>query len=1069
MRLRHLPFLLLLLALGRARAEAAPEEPLRAGVGTADLEPERAEDGGRARAVVFEQGTLRVALVAVDLPAVPEDLREAVLLEARPLGLTDVLLVATRAATALRGWSAAPLLRPVTGPLVPEQRQALARRIAAALGAACDARAPARLLRAQAAPDRVGLLARERTLRVADDQGRERALLLHVESADVEGEGLSTSRWPSLAARRWEAARSGVPALLLPLPAASPGTAPGAQDAPAAARARADRVLERVRAFVPVPQPATVTLATRPRRVWLPTVAGQLLRPQESAPHGMLRVPALSSELRLGPLTLRTVPGRVLEGSALDALDAGPDRWLLSHAQDHLGLLSAAPLDASADAYLCGDVAALLSGDAGEATTPAPPPAEGDDDAVVVLRAPPAPAGEPPEGRALGRVHGARLRRAIEAFTSDALPFLCAPGDGSAVAALAGQSEADALGVPRAAVRLLHLVQEARAAARLHLDAQTLAEVQGIAEGSGVPLDALWIVNLLLDGAWTAVATPGGRAPVADGTALCVGRECTSMGQWLHGATWSSTLAPLLRRHVRVLVVEPATDHPFAAVGLPGVVGVSQGLNARGLSFSCERVASGQDLGFSGPPPALLMRRALQQADDIEEAERLLRQAPLEVGARFSVLDGRRGEARVIERWGARAQARGAVDGVLLQRDPDASVECFLGACDPEIPRGPDAARGYPLLRALMEQVQGRVRAPLLAQALLQPGVAGDSALASVVMEPALMRLLVADAGDAAEVPGMDAWRTVDLGALLSPSRRRAYAPPWLVTDVGQVTTRPSATRIGEVTLTDVTLDSPAPSGHAQNDVIHGVYYRPAVVKGSVIALPAWKESTLAGQGMLALRLAQDGYAVLVMPLPWQVDRAPKGVGSGAWTLSADIARTRAAFLQGAADVARASLWLERSEGIPPKRQGVMGVSLGGHVAALAYGAYPERFAAGCFVLAGGALERAMLQANRLTGRIRAELLARGVTPAEGRTLVGDVDGATWADPARRAGVLIVGADQDDVVAPESVRALAAAYQGARTEWIHGDHMAILGNLKRVLDWVVGHLDATLGKAEGGG
>ena len=62
------------------------------------------------------------------------------------------------------------------------------------------------------------------------------------------------------------------------------------------------------------------------------------------------------------------------------------------------------------------------------------------------------------------------------------------------------------------------------------------------------------------------------------------------------------------------------------------------------------------------------------------------------------------------------------------------------------------------------------------------------------------------------------------------------------------------------------------------------------------------------------------------------------------------------------------------------------------------------------------------------------------------------------ADPARAGGVLIVGAESDDVVPPENVKALAAAYGKARLEWIPGNHYAILPHIGRVMDWATEHL-----------
>src|SRR5690606_9675572 len=124
--------------------------------------------------------------------------------------------------------------------------------------------------------------------------------------------------------------------------------------------------------------------------------------------------------------------------------------------------------------------------------------------------------------------------------------------------------------------------------------------------------------------------------------------------------------------------------------------------------------------------------------------------------------------------------------------------------------------------------------------------------------------------------------------------------------------------------------------------------------RGVLIQLPAWKERTLVGHRALAFANARRGFATAILPMPYQNGREPAGVRAGVWTLSADLARTRQAALQGLADVAATSLVLEQAFGFPPNRQVIGGVSLGAHLAATALGLYPERFAGAALVLAGG-------------------------------------------------------------------------------------------------------------------
>lgn len=560
----------------------------------------------------------------------------------------------------------------------------------------------------------------------------------------------------------------------------------------------------------------------------------------------------------------------------------------------------------------------------------------------------------------------------------------------------------------------------------------------------------------------------GGLAPRAAGeatatttlTSIVLGGEATSMGQLLHavlvepppGAA-TPRLAPRLDGAVPYVALEGA---PVAA-GQPAR-GTLLGMNAHGISIAVEEMPGPPRDGPLDASPGRLAERALAQAADLDAAVKILGDEVVSSGARFTVCDGERLDARVVERWGTDVQVRRPFEGVLAGCDPDAGLECFVGACDPDVPRcDPQGPRGYPALRRRLDPLHGRARHGDLEAALLDESVAAARTAVVVLFEPQRLRVRVGtrSAPDAAL-----SWEALELLTLLPAAQRARFAPLGPPDLAGPVTKTKKPLALGPIELSDVSFRSPRPSGFEFNDTVRGVYYRPKEPKGAMIALPAWKESNLVGQGVLATRLATAGIAVLVMPLPYQVDRAAPGVGSGAWTLSADLARTRAAFVQGAADVARAARWLAEEEGLGAARVGVMGVSLGGHVAALAYGAYPQHLAAGAFLLAGGGFETAMLEPNRITGRMRERLLQRGVTPEEARGLVEVIDGVTWARPERKGGVLLVGADADDVVPPRNVKALAQAYGGARVEWIPGDHYAILLHLGKTLDWVIEHAQA---------
>src|SRR5262249_51380444 len=138
--------------------------------------------------------------------------------------------------------------------------------------------------------------------------------------------------------------------------------------------------------------------------------------------------------------------------------------------------------------------------------------------------------------------------------------------------------------------------------------------------------------------------------------------------------------------------------------------------------------------------------------------------------------------------------------------------------------------------------------------------------------------------------------------------------------------------------------------------------------RAGVLVLPIWKGSDDRIEETIARRLAAEGFLAAVMPVAYQLERTPPGVRSGDWTISADLARTRAALRQSLEDARRAGDLL-LAEGVAPERLAVMGVSLGGHVASAVY-SVDERFRAGAFLLAGGDVAGSIWKGSRETAGI---------------------------------------------------------------------------------------------------
>lgn len=254
-----------------------------------------------------------------------------------------------------------------------------------------------------------------------------------------------------------------------------------------------------------------------------------------------------------------------------------------------------------------------------------------------------------------------------------------------------------------------------------------------------------------------------------------------------------------------------------------------------------------------------------------------------------------------------------------------------------------------------------------------------------------------------------------------------------------------------------VTFPSPTVTDVESNNTVHGHLVVPnAKWTAAVIVLPIWKGGGPDLELMVARRLAQDGVAALVMALPYQFERAPRGKRSGALTVSSDLERTRASMVQAIRDVRRSAQWLVEDRGADPKRLGIMGISLGGHVAALAWAVEP-RFRAAVTVLAGGNVHELFWNESSETKEIKEELQAKGVTLEQLAALMKPYDAVTYATKERKKGLLLIGAKDDPVVPIRNVRALRDAFGGPRLIVFPGNHYSVIIAMGDILGDVSEH------------
>jgi dienelactone hydrolase len=259
--------------------------------------------------------------------------------------------------------------------------------------------------------------------------------------------------------------------------------------------------------------------------------------------------------------------------------------------------------------------------------------------------------------------------------------------------------------------------------------------------------------------------------------------------------------------------------------------------------------------------------------------------------------------------------------------------------------------------------------------------------------------------------------------------------------------------------------ETPRPSGVAENDCYPVEYFIPKrKATAAIIVLPMWKGGSLIAERTVAGNLAARGYLAAILPLPYQFQRAPKGVRSGSWTVSGDFERTQSVMRQALAEIEELTTRLAARPDVKDGRVGVVGISLGAHIAATAYQTDP-RLSAGVFVMAGGDLASLLYRDVPETRRMRAEIKAQGLTREEVEEKLQLLDPAraerypAWPCFPRYRGALMINAKEDVIVPPENARALHAALGEPTIHWFSGGHYEMALHLPEVLGIVHRHLN----------
>lgn len=162
----------------------------------------------------------------------------------------------------------------------------------------------------------------------------------------------------------------------------------------------------------------------------------------------------------------------------------------------------------------------------------------------------------------------------------------------------------------------------------------SLAEMRGIAEGAGVDLDAILVLNCRSE-LMFAAARSKGMAPPGECTSFAVAPAASADGHMLLGQNWD--WVPFASE-VCVLLEARRDDKPgFVTIVEAGML-AKVGFNSAGLGVCTNTLVSEHDAGRRGVPYHVMLR-ALLDAESLDAATSVLHSAQRALSANYLIAD----------------------------------------------------------------------------------------------------------------------------------------------------------------------------------------------------------------------------------------------------------------------------------------------------------------------------------------------------------------------------------------------------------------------------------------------
>lgn len=181
------------------------------------------------------------------------------------------------------------------------------------------------------------------------------------------------------------------------------------------------------------------------------------------------------------------------------------------------------------------------------------------------------------------------------------------------------RSQLERRGVGKARLKELALAMSPKIAA---FDADYLEEMKGIADGAGVPLEDIIVINCRTEMMFGHAEIAKARASLDDGcTGLIVLPEASANGKLLHGHNWDWREECI---DTGVVLRIAREDGPSLLVFTEAGSLARHGFNSAGVSLSGNFLTSNLDYQRPADVPLVLVRRKMLEASNIGNAMKVL-------------------------------------------------------------------------------------------------------------------------------------------------------------------------------------------------------------------------------------------------------------------------------------------------------------------------------------------------------------------------------------------------------------------------------------------------------------